>query len=104
MDGFRIKEKKDDRGQDKVRASEESFRMQVSPICHNEKGEKYAYVTFGEGERAAEGKIPDCKIIKSTGFSEDEVEVLELYMKSNLSQLKKMAATTNVARAFMKDQ
>ena len=42
--------------------------------------------------RVAEGKIPDCKIISSEGFDEGEVGMLEMYMKQNLQQLKKMAA------------
>jgi len=65
--------------------------LKVSPVCSKD-GEKFAYVTFSEGNRSAEGKIPDCKIISSTGFDEGEVGMLEMYMKQNLLQLKKMAA------------
>ncbi len=65
--------------------------LKVSPVC-SKGGEKFAYVTFTEGNRSAEGKIPDCKIISSTGFDEGEVGMLEMYMKQNLLQLKKMAA------------
>ena len=65
--------------------------LKVSPVCSKD-GEKFAYVTFTEGSRSAEGKIPDCKIISSTGFDEGEVGILEMYMKQNLLQLKKMAA------------
>jgi len=65
--------------------------LKVSPVCSKD-GEKFAYVTFSEGNRSAEGKIPDCKIISSTGFDEGEVGMLEMCMKQNLLQLKKMAA------------
>ena len=67
------------------------MRLNVSPVCSKD-GEKFAYVTFSEGNRSAEGKIPDCKIISSTGFDEGEVGMLEMYMKQNLLQRKKMAA------------
>ena len=76
--------------------------MTVSPICHDKKGEKYAYVSFIDGVRSAEGRIPDCKIEKNQGFSKEEVEQLEQYMIGNLMELKKMAAGVNVMKAFMK--
>ncbi len=73
------------------------MQLRVSPVCSKD-GEKFAFVTFteenGKGKkmRVAEGKIPDCKIISSEGFDEGEVGMLEMYMKQNLLQLKKMAA------------
>lgn len=78
------------------------MRLSVSPVC-KKKGETYAFVTFteecntqgasdGQALRVAEGKIPDCKIISNEGFDEGEVRMLEMYMKQNLLQLKKMAA------------
>lgn len=75
--------------------------MSVSPICVKD-GKKYAYVTFEEGDFMAEGRIPDCKITKNKGFSQQQVEQLELYMQRELAQLKKMAAGINVFDAFMK--
>lgn len=79
----------------------EEVRMSVSPICVKD-GKKYAYVTFEEGDFMAEGIIPDCKITKNKGFSQLQVEQLELYMQRELTQLKKMAAGINVFDAFMK--
>lgn len=79
-----------------------NMKLSVSPVCKKD-GETYAFVTFTEvlntqgahvaqKVRVAEGKIPDCKIISSEGFDEGEVGMLEMYMKQNLQQLKKMAA------------
>lgn len=82
-------------------ADDTSMKMSVSPICMKD-GEKVAYVVFEEGKRRAEGIIPECTIIKNSGFSEEEVAGLELYMKSDLKRLKKMAAGINVLDAFMK--
>ena len=68
-----------------------NMKLSVSPVC-KKGGETYAFVTFTEELRIAEGKIPDCKIISNKGFDEGEVRMLEMYMKQNLLQLKKMAA------------
>ncbi len=76
--------------------------MSVSAICQNEQGGKYAYVTFTDGVRDAEGRIPECNITKNNGFAEIEVEQLEKYMQDNLDELKKMAAGIDIFSAFTK--
>ena len=76
--------------------------MNVSPICHGEDGTKYAFVSFSDGERTAEGRIPSCCIEKNDGFASIEVKELEKYMQQNLKQLKKMAASVNPLKAIMK--
>lgn len=79
----------------------EEMKMTVSPVC-SRNGEKFAFVSFSDGERMADGKIPDCKITFNKGFSEEEVAQLELYMKMELGNLKKMAAGVGVMDAFLK--
>jgi len=76
-------------------------RMSVSPVCMRD-GERYAYVSFVDGERVAEGKIPECKLVSNKGFSIEEAEQLEAYMRSELASLKRMAAGIRVFDAFMK--
>ena len=76
------------------------LNMSVSPICVKD-GKKYAFVSFTDGTRTAEGKIPDCTITNNAGFSEDEVQQLEDYMKQELTQLKKMAAGIDVMKTFL---
>lgn len=80
----------------------DSIKMSVSPVFSRE-GKKYAFVSFEDADRRAEGKIPDCVIISNSGFSKEETVQLELYMRAELKNLKKMAAGTNVLKAFMKD-
>lgn len=80
----------------------DELKMSVSPICTKDE-KKYAFVSFTDGGRTAEGKIPDCRIISNEGFDEDEVQQLEAYMSRELSQLKKMAAGINVMHSFMGD-
>ena len=77
------------------------FTMSVSPICVKD-GQKYAYVSFSDGERKAEGKIPECKILSAEGLDRGEVKLLEEYMKQELPQLKKMAAGIRLMDAIMK--
>ena len=69
----------------------QEMNLSVSPVCEKD-GKKCAYVSFTDGERTADGIIPDCKIISSKGFSEEEVAQLEGYMQSELAKLKRMAA------------
>lgn len=76
-------------------------QMSVSPVCMKD-GERYAYVSFVDGERVAEGKIPECKLVSNKGFSIEEAEQLEAYMRSELASLKRMAAGIRVFDAFMK--
>ena len=76
-------------------------QMSVSPVCMKD-GERYAYVSFVDGERVAEGKIPECKLVSNKGFSGEEAEQLEAYMRSELASLKRMAAGIRVFDAFMK--
>lgn len=78
----------------------EEVTMQVSGICRKD-GEKYAYVTFSDGKRHAEGTIPDCKIKTQEGFDEAEIGQLELFMKMNLANLKRKAASIDPVRAMM---
>ena len=76
------------------------LKMTVSSVCRSEQGDKYAFVTFQDGVRTAEGKIPDCKILKNDGFAEIEVQQLERYSKEHLTELKKMAASIDIFSAF----
>ena len=75
--------------------------MSVSAVCKNENGEKYAFVTFSDGVREAEGSIPKCKINRNQGFADIEVQQLEKYMRDNLTDLKKMAAGVDIFSAFL---
>lgn len=78
----------------------DELKMSVSPVCAKE-GKKYAYVSFTDGNRSAEGKIPDCKITANKGFDTEEVRKLEEYMSRELPRLKKMAAGIDIMRNFM---
>lgn len=78
------------------------IEISVSPVCSKE-GKNYAFVMFKEGEKSAEGKIPECMMIRNDGFDEAEVNQFIDYMRANLTSLKKMAASINPLSAFMKE-
>lgn len=78
-----------------------TFEIKVSPVCSNQAGEKYAFVTFSDGKRTAEGKIPECVMISREGFSDEEISALEDYMRANRTKLKSMAAGIDIMSAFM---
>ena len=60
-------------------------------------------MTFTEGAKTAEAKIPSCEIIRSSGFSAEELAGLKTYMKADLKHLQKLAAGENVFKAMFKD-
>ena len=78
----------------------DTLNMSVSQVF-SKNGERYAFVSFTDGARIAEGKIPACKIISSVGFGKEETAQLEDYMTRELARLKRMTAGVDVMRAFM---
>ena len=50
-------------------------------------GKKAVSVRFERGDDVAEGMLPDGRIMKSNGFSEEEVSGLESYLKGNSDEL-----------------
>ena len=80
----------------------QELKMTISGFVPKD-GRKHIYVVFEDGLRRAEGAVPDCVIEKNNGFSEDEVAMLEMYMKQNLDMIREHAKLINPIKAFMKD-
>ena len=79
----------------------DSLKMTISGIVPKD-GRKHIYVIFEDGKRKAEGSIPDCVITSNKGFSEDEVKMLELYLKHNQDEIRNYAKNINPIKALMK--
>lgn len=77
--------------------------MTISGISLKD-GKKVAYVRFVEGEMYAEGIIPECKISKHAGFNDEEILVLENYMRENIGMLKRRAAEINPLKAMFEEK
>lgn len=50
-------------------------------------GKPLVCVCFERGKDYAEGVLPECDIVKSNGFSKDEVDALAAYLKANRKDL-----------------
>lgn len=73
----------------------------IVSAVNSKDGKTFACLRFEEGNAYAEGIIPDCKIEKTSGFSSEEINMLENYMKENLSDLKKQAAKINPIKTMI---
>ena len=77
----------------------DTMNMSVSGI-YRKNGKKVISVLFTEGDRSAEGTVPDAKIHTNNGFSPKEIAALELYLKREESTIVDMAKDLNVMNAF----
>lgn len=98
-----VDELKEDFSLDMKKESGPALTMTVSPAFGTGDG-RYAFVSFTDGKRTAEGKIPDCVITKNSGFSDEEKKALSDYMKRELSSLKKLAASQGPLQAMLKER
>ena len=87
---------------DRRKNTSQELKMTISGIVPKD-GRKNIYVVFEDGNRKAEGSVPDCIIEKNTGFTEEEVKMLELYLKQNLDMIREHAKYINPIKALMKD-
>lgn len=79
----------------------DELKMVISGIVEKDK-KPVAYVEFEDENKKAEGIVPECRIIRNEGFEEEEVRVLELYMKEHLAQIHDSAKQIDAMRGFMK--
>lgn len=76
------------------------MNMSVSSIVSKD-GKREIYVLFSEGNKSAEGRLSDYKMINSKGFSDEEITALEGYMRKETSMIVRMAKNINVMDAFL---
>lgn len=79
----------------------EELQMTVSGIVKKD-GRPTIYVSFQDGACLAEGSVPECKIIANEGFSSEDVEILEQYMKQQQDEIRAMAKHISPMDAFLK--
>ncbi len=77
------------------------MKMSVSSIVSKD-GKREIYVLFTEGDKSAEGRLSDYKMISSRGFNRDETAALEAYMRREKDTIVSMAKNINVFDAFLK--
>lgn len=60
----------------------EEMTMTYSSVL-NKDGKPLVSLRFERGKDSCEAVVPDCKIIENNGFSDEEVEGLEMYLRAN---------------------
>ncbi len=63
--------------------------------------DRHVAVSFSQGKKMAEGSIPQCKITKNQGFTEQEVYSLEDYLFRNKDDIYRRAKKINPMTAFL---
>lgn len=78
------------------------IRMSISSMTRT--GDKKAiYILFTDGDFSAEFSIPDCKLLSSHGFSEEDLKQLKEYIENEQDYLFSMAKEINPIRNFLGD-
>ena len=82
-----------------VSDSTEEVSMSVSSVCE-EAGERFAFVRFEDRQRYCEFRFPEVALKVNDGFSEEELVQLKFFVKNNIPQLKKLAASVDPFHAI----
>lgn len=75
----------------------EDVNMLVTGLLHKN-GKSFVRVSFLRGKDWAEGIVPDAKIEKSEGFTEEEVSKLEAYLLEQKAMIMDQAKGVNPLR------
>lgn len=80
----------------------EALNMLISGVIEKD-GKKKACVRFEAGDLFAEGFVPDCKIEKQNGFTDEEIEKLEEYLRDNLETIKRKASEVDPILSMVRE-
>ena len=78
----------------------QEVNMMVSGIIRK-KGEKFVHVSFQRGKDVAEYILPECRLEKSQGFTEEELNQLLLYVKGSQAEIMEHARKVNPMKAML---
>ncbi len=81
----------------------DEMKMMISGVISKD-GVSKVCVYFEDGEKYAEGYVPDCKIEKFSGFTDEEICMLEDYLTDNLETIKRHAAEVDPIRKMMREE
>ncbi len=77
--------------------------MSVSSMTRT-KDNKAIYVLFTDEDKSAEFAIPDCRLIKNAGFSQEEIDRLLDYIRNEQDTILTLAKSINPLKAFMESK
>jgi len=76
------------------------IEMSVSSISrHGE--EKVIYVFFTDGNASAEFSLPDCKLVHSKHFSNEDIKQLKEYVSAERDSIYQIAKKVNPMKGFL---
>ena len=78
------------------------IKMSVSSMTRNGDN-KAVYVFFQDGKKSAEFALPECRVVKNSGFDEEEIEKLREYVDGERESIFGMARKINPVKALMKE-
>ena len=80
------------------------IKMSVSPVFRKD-GAKSIYLLFSDGDKNAELMLPDAgdnvKIMKYSGFSDDEIKDLIDYVENSRDDITAIAGKVTPLKAFL---
>ncbi|MCR5301250.1 MAG: hypothetical protein K6E49_02290 [Lachnospiraceae bacterium] len=76
------------------------IKMSVSSMTRT-KDSKAVYVLFEDGAKSAEIALPECKVIRNGGFSEEEIAQLKDYVQNEQDSIYEIAKGINPMKAFL---
>ena len=65
------------------------------------KDSKAVYVMFQDGDKNAEIALPECKLVNSKGFSDEEISQLMDYARNEQDSIFELAKGINPMKAFL---
>ena len=81
----------------------QEIKMNVS-LLSTAGDKRVIYVNFTDGDKSAEFVLPEVKLVRNKGFSEEEIEQLTDYANNSQDEIYKIANTINPIKSFMKEK
>jgi hypothetical protein len=79
------------------------IKMSVSSMTRT-KDSKAVYILFEDGSKNAEFCLPEGKLVKNSGFSEEDIAQLKDYVENEQDSILEIARQVNPMRAFLSGQ
>ena len=76
------------------------IKMSVSTMTRN-KDNKAVYVLFEDADKKAEFALPEGRLVRNTGFSDDEIDQLIEYIDNEKDSIMDVAKKINPMRSFL---
>ncbi|MCR4788405.1 MAG: hypothetical protein K5888_07460 [Lachnospiraceae bacterium] len=76
------------------------IKMSVSSMTRTNEN-KAVYVLFTDEGKSAEFCLPECELIKNSGFSEEDIAQLKDYVQNEQDAIYEIAKKVNPMKAFL---